>query len=194
MKTPALFAVPILLAILPVTGGASLLWRTQQQDPKAAPVSGAPTSALGIDPTKEADIRKLLEVVGTRQLANQTMQSTLGTMKPLLMNALPPGEYREKLVELFFAKFQSKYGDQQIVDLAVPVYDKYFSDEEIKELTKFYATPLGKKTIVALPKVVADLQSAGAKSGQEAGRQSMEEVLAEHPDLAKAMEEAKQKQ
>jgi hypothetical protein len=194
MKNPALIAVLIVLTTLPMTGRASLLWRTQQQDPKAATARGTPTSALGIDPMKEADIRNLLEVVGTRQLANQMMQSMLSTMKPMLMNALPPGEYREQLIELFFAKFQTKYGDQQIVDLAVPVYDKYFSDEEIKELTKFYATPLGKKTIEVLPKVVADLQAAGAKSGREAGRQSMEEVLAEHPDLAKAMEESKQRQ
>jgi hypothetical protein len=194
MKKPALVMLLSILILLPAAGRAGLLWQAQQQDPKAATVQGAPTPALGIDPAKEADIRNLLEVVGTRQLANQAMQSMLSSMKPMLMNALPAGEYREKLIDLFFAKFQTKYGEQQIVDMAVPIYDKYFSDGEIKELTKFYATPLGKKTIVALPKLMADLQAVGAKSGEEAGRQSMEEVLAEHPDLAKAMEEAKPKQ
>jgi hypothetical protein len=193
MKNIAIFAGLLLLVLFPATGRTDL--RLQQQNPKpATPVPAAPTSALGVDPAKEADIRNLLEVVGTRQLATQTLQSMLPAMKSMLTNALPVGDYREKLIDLFFAKFQTKYGDQQIVDLAVPIYDKYFSDEEIKELTRFYGTPLGKKTIVALPKLLADLQAEGAKSGEEAGRQSMEEVLAEHPELAKAMEEARQKQ
>src|SRR3984893_16588461 len=131
MKKAALVTVLIVLILLPASGRQGLLRHAQQQDPKAATAQGAPTPALGIDPVKEADIRNLLEVVGTRQLANQAMQSMLSSMKPMLMNALPPGEYREKLIDLFFAKFQTKYGEQQIVDMAVPIYDKYFSDQEI---------------------------------------------------------------
>jgi hypothetical protein len=33
-------------------------------------------------------------------------------------------------------------------------------------------------------------QAAGAKFGEEAGRQAMAELLAEHPELQKALEEA----
>ena len=41
-----------------------------------------------------------------------------------------------------------------------------------------------------LPKVMAELQAAGQKQGEELGRQSMMEVLAEHPEMEKALQAA----
>ncbi len=41
-----------------------------------------------------------------------------------------------------------------------------------------------------MPQLVAEAQAAGSKWGESIGRQSMMEVLAEHPDLKKALEES----
>ena len=72
-------------------------------------------------------------------------------IKPLLTSSFPPGEYREKLIDLFFAKFHSKRDLQQLLDLAIPPYDKYYSPEDLKRLIQFYATPVGQKTLTVLP-------------------------------------------
>jgi hypothetical protein len=93
-------------------------------------------------------------------------------------------------VDLFFEKFHAKLDLQKLLDLAVPMYDKYFSDEEVKGLVLFYQTPLGQKALKAMPQLSGELMEAGSKMGEELGRQSMVEVLTEHPDLEKAMEEA----
>ncbi len=143
-----------------------------------------------IDPAKEADIRHLLEVTGARSLASQTMANMENSIKPMMTNALPPGEYRAKLIDLFFTKFQAKLDTQHLVDLAVPIYDRYLSDDDIKGLTQFYQTPLGQKTLTVLPKLLGECQEAGRKWGSGVGRQAMLEVLAEHPELEKAMEDA----
>jgi hypothetical protein len=122
------------------------------------------------------------------------MQSVGGTMqqlKPLMTNALPPGTYREQLVDLFVVEFQSKFDINQILELAVPAYDRHFSHEEINELIKFYQTPLGQKAISTLPKLSNELRADGGRVGQQIGRDAMAEVLAEHPDLAQQLEEAK---
>src|SRR5262245_61606994 len=75
-------------------------------DPQAASASKASSATQSkIDPAKEADIRKLLDLVGTKALVSQTIDSMSKSIKPLLTNSLPPGQYREKLVDLFFAKF-----------------------------------------------------------------------------------------
>lgn len=152
------------------------------------------TAQSKIDPAKEADIRRLLEVSGAKNLMMQTMQDMEKTIKPMMTNALPPGEYREKLVDLFFNKFQSKMNMQELVDMLIPIYDKYFSAEEVKGLVKFYETPLGQKSISALPKMMVELQEVGRNWGENLGRQSMQEVLAEHPDLAQALQTAGEKQ
>jgi hypothetical protein len=144
-----------------------------------------------LDPVKEADIRQLLQVTNAAGIAAQSMDQMEKIIRPTISRSLPPGDYRDKLVDLFFEKFRSKRSPDQLVDLIVPIYDKYYSDDEIKGLIQLYQTPLGKKMLAVLPNVMAESQAAGAAWGQDLGRQSMLEVLAEHPELAKALEEAK---
>ena len=108
----------------------------------------------------------------------------------MMEKLLPPGDYRDKLIDLFFAKFRSKADLQVLVNLAVRMYDKYLSEEEIKGLIQFYSTPLGQKTLSVLPKLTVEMQSESMKWGEELGRQSMIEVLSEHPELRKALEDA----
>jgi uncharacterized protein len=171
-----------------------------QSGPKPAPAK-APTAATSataqsattqnkIDPAKEADIRRLLEVSGAKKLVTQTMASMTTSVRPVLSNSLPPGEYREKLIDLFFAKFQSKADSAQLLDLAVPLYDKYFSQDEIKGLIRFYETPLGQKLLSVLPQLMDEMSEIGRKWGEQAGRDSMQEVLTEHPEMQQALEAA----
>jgi len=167
--------------------------RAQSTPATAAKAGQSATAKAGIasqskiDPAKEADIRKLLELVGTKAIISQTMDSMSKSIKPLLTNSLPPGEYREKLVDLFFAKFTAKADVERLLDLAVPVYDRNFSQQEIRGLIEFYQTPLGQKAIATLPKVTAELQEQGRKWGEDVGKDCMVEVLSEHPELAEAL-------
>ena len=174
--------------------GAAVCYAQAQPSspPKSAPApsGSALDQAAAIDPAKAADIRRLLDLVGTKDLVMQSMSGTMKQLKPLMTNALPPGAYREQLVDLFVTKFQSKFDMNQILDLAVPAYDRHFSHEEIKELIKFYQTPLGQKAISTLPKLSDELRDEGGRVGRQIGRDAMAEVLAEHPDLAQQLEEA----
>jgi len=150
----------------------------------------ASKSAAKMDPEKEAAIRKLFEISGTQKTMEQVLAGMSANMKPELAKMLPPGEYQGKLIPLFFERFQSKLKIDDLLALTIPVYDKYLSKEDIDGLAQFYQTPLGKKMISVLPQVLIESQTAAMNLGEQIGRQSMLEVLAEHPDLEKAMEEA----
>ena len=171
------------------------------QDPK--PVQTAPAkpavppaqaasgdSASSIDPAKETAIRKMFDVMGMTKMMQQVLEGMSNNMKPMLMTSLPTGEYREKLVDLFLQRFQSKLHVEQLMDLAVPIYAKYFSKEELEGLMRFYQTPLGQKTLSVLPQTLVEMQTQSMKLGEKLGREAMIEVLDEHPDLKKALEEA----
>jgi hypothetical protein len=175
-----------LLLWIAALGLGSVLGLGQTQP--VAPAAAAQDTS--IDPAKATDIRMLLDLVGTKELVTQSFGGSMDQIKPLVTKALPPGAYREKLVDLFFAKFQSKVNLDQFLTMAVPVYDKYFTADEIKALIAFYRTPIGKKSISVLPTLTEELRQKGEKWGQEIGRNSMAEVLAEHPDLAAEMEAA----
>ncbi len=153
--------------------------------------SASPGVTAKIDQGKGADIRRLLDIGGTKASMSQAMAGMEQSIRPLLANSFPPGEYRDKLIDLFFEKFHSKADPQQMLDLAVPIYDKYLSDEEVKGLIEFYSTPLGQKAVNVLPKMMSECGEAGRKWGEGIGRESMMDVLSEHPELEKAMQDAK---
>jgi hypothetical protein len=164
----------------------------QTSSTKPAPPSGLTATRGGaqVDSQKAADIRRLLELTGAGGLSAQMMQATEANMRPLIERSLPPGDYRARLIDLYFEKFHTKASAAELVELIVPVYDRHFSDDEIKQLISFYQTPVGKKAIAELPQVLAESQRIGSEWGQRVGRESMDEVLAEHPELKAAMEEA----
>ena len=194
MKSPARLALILLLAAIctQAQNSAPQAAPSAQSAPstKTAPDATAPAAQSQIDPVKAADIAKLIEISGAAELSTQMIADMGKNLRPLMMSSLPPGDYRERLLDLFFAKFQSKVDANVIKTLAVPIYDKYFTDDEIKGLTAYYSTPLGKKTLSVMPKLVSELQENGRKWGEGVGRDSMEEVLAEHPELKQALEDA----
>ena len=143
-----------------------------------------------IDPAKEADIRRLLEVTGVKTIVAQTVAGMTDNIRPVLRQSFPPGDYRDKLIDLFLERFQAKVGVEELMSLSIPIYDKYFSQEEIRSMIRFYETPLGQKTIQVLPQLMEEMRKKGEELGSKLGEQAMTEVLAEHPDLAEAIEKA----
>jgi len=154
-----------------------------------APAESQTVDLSRIDPAKVANIRILQELRGDKRNAVQVMDTMLNSIRPLMSKSLPPGEYRDKLIDLFMQRIRTMDLAQQILDAAIPIYDKYLSDDDIKGLIQFYQTPVGKKLTSVTPMMTAELQSVGEKRGQDAGRQAMLQVLAEHPDVAKALED-----
>jgi hypothetical protein len=144
-----------------------------------------------IDPQKEADIRRLLQVMGAERAMTQAMANMETNIRPLITSSFPAGEYRDRLIQLFFEKFHSKIDLQELVGLAMPVYDKYLSDTDIKGLIEFYSTPLGQKVINVLPNIMTESGEKGRQWGERIGRESMIEVLQEHPDLQEALQARK---
>lgn len=185
----------LFLCLLPAQATAQTTQKSpdpQSSEPRAQssqPGTGA-TPVAKIDPEKEAAIRRLIALTGGTTVVNQVMDGMQKNMKPMLVKSLPPGEYRDKLIDLFFEKFRSKADAGQLVNMTVQVYDKYLSEEDINGLIQFYSTPLGQKAISVLPKLTIELQGEGMKWGESLGRDSMTEVLSEHPELRKALEEA----
>lgn len=192
MKIFAALVFSVLLSALPSYGQD----RQRPDDSINAPSqaqmsrSGDAAARAAIDPVKAADIQRLIEVAGMKTLMMQSMDQMEKNIRPTLTKSLPPGAYRARLLDLFFEKFHSKINLQDFLDMAAVAYDKYFSDEDIKGLTQFYQTPLGQKTLTVLPQLSAELLAQGMRKGEEAGRDSMAEVLAEHPELERQLQEA----
>ncbi len=67
----------------------------------------------------------------------------------------------------------------KINELYVPIYKRYFTLQEIRELTEFYNTPIGKKLAMSLPTLNGDLLKAGQEAGKEVAIKILEKLKAE---------------
>lgn len=113
-------------------------------------------------------------------------------MKGLMTSALPRGRYRKQLVNLFFQKFNSKVTPRAWEKLAIPIYEKNFSDSDVKQLIRFYETPFGQKYVTTMPRMLSQIQVKANAWGEKMGQQSMHEVLSEHPKLARELRRAQE--
>jgi hypothetical protein len=154
------------------------------------PPSGDTDTPQKVDPATEADIRQLMDLAGTKATVTRMMNNMEQSMRPLLLRAFPPGKYREKLVLLFFDKFHTKVNAEAVVDITIPIYALYLTDDEVKQLIHFYHTPLGKKWISVQPRMQEELQPRARAWGSQMGREALMEVLQEHPELAEQLKDA----
>src|SRR6266853_4431341 len=100
---PIAFASCLLLATL--CSGQE----TQEPNSNQNVVASAKASRAQIQAqqAKQADIRRLLELTGAAGMAAQSMDGLEKSIRSLMSDSLPPGDYRDQLVDLFFQKFHS---------------------------------------------------------------------------------------
>jgi hypothetical protein len=115
--------------------------------------------AEAIDPQKEKDIRALLEVSGTAKLGMQVLEQMITQMRRTHPDVPPQ----------FWEAFKKEVSADDFIDLIVPVYARHFSDEEVKELIKFYQSPIGQKLVREQPLMMRELMIAGQQWGAELG-------------------------
>jgi uncharacterized protein len=120
-------------------------------------------------PTKEENIRKLLTMTDARGTFKRSLETQISVMKRT-MSQIPPKFWDEVLKEA---------NPDTFIEFIVPIYDKYFSNDEIMGLIAFYETPLGKKTVATLPQVMAESAEAGGKYGQEVANKVIQKMQAE---------------
>jgi hypothetical protein len=119
--------------------------------------------------TKEGDIRKLIDVVGGGNLAVQMASMWTQGVMQAYRAANPDMPERaavvieKEITAMLSEKMNAKGG---FMDQVVPIYDKYFTHAEIKDLLGFYETPTGKKAISVLPQVMNESAQAGQAWGQ----------------------------
>lgn len=143
-----------------------------------------------IDPAKEADIRRLLELSGGQRTMDNLSAAMQGHLNSMMQDKMPPGEegkraqeFSNKMMEKMFAYM--KYDD--LVELMIPVYDKHLTHDEIKGLIHFYETPLGKRLLETLPRITEESMMVMLPWARQTTERVMAEMAEEFPEFWPAM-------
>ena len=146
----------------------------------ARPSATAPAATSSDQEAKRADIRKLIELTGAANISAQVMQQIIGPLRDGFPDV--PAE--------FWDSFTKEIRSDELIDFIVPIYDRYYTREDIHELTAFYESPVGKKTVKVLPKLSAEAISAGQEWGRTVADRAMRKLKQQGYDKTSSLRRA----
>ena len=170
-----------------IQGGAQNAAQAAPQSASASQdrAATAPSNA-SIDPAKEADIRSLMELVGARDLVQDGVNNAIEQAREKLLTAVPDNEKGQAFVNAFATGYQKKLDLEQINEQLVGIYDRHYTDEEIKGLLQFYGSPLGQKVAAEMPKINREVQAVVRASSGKAAREALAEVKQQNPEIGQS--------
>ena len=110
--------------------------------------------------TKIQDIRRMLVLSGSGKLGIQVMRQLLQYQR----------QANPEVPQEFWEEFMSEVDPNELIELIVPIYARYFSHEDVKGMILFYESPVGKKLVSVQPLITRDSMSAGQQWGMAIGR------------------------
>gem|GEM_PF-489624 len=159
-----------------------------QNPVQAAPqnTGAAQGATKSIDPVKAADIRALMELVGVRDMVQESVTTSSEQFREKLLATVPNNDKGQAFVNAFVSSYEKKYDVDQFAEQMVAVYDKHYSEDEIKGLLQFYGSPLGQKVAAEMPKINREIQDAARAASTKAAKESLLAVKEQNPEVGQS--------
>lgn len=125
--------------------------------------------AHAVEPSKQADIEHLLDITGAMALAQQMSAASVAELTRMLRHARP--DIPERVLRVVATEVDAVVAEN-VADLRtriVPLYDEYFSADEIRELIAFYSSGVGRRTVEVMPQLMGRSMEAGKQWGESLG-------------------------
>jgi hypothetical protein len=118
---------------------------------------------------KRTDILKLLENTGSADIGKQMAVAVVGQMTHAMKELRP--DIPQRILDVLPVEVEAVFEENMasFVEIVVPIYHRYFTAAEIKELLRFYSTDLGKKAIRVMPALMNESMLAGQEWGRRLG-------------------------
>lgn len=183
----------VLALVIIYVGTFFLAIQGASQNPvSAAPESGAghdqtnPTQGRPIDPVKDADIRSLMELIGAHDQMQDAVSNSSEQYREKLLATVPNNDKGQAFVTSFIESYQKKFDVDQMTEQLVAIYDRHYTDDEIKTLLQFYGSPVGQKVAAETPKIGREIQAASRTTGAKAAKDALQALRAQNPEIGQS--------
>ncbi len=156
------------------------------QSPAIAQENSGQNQAKPIDPVKDADIRLLLELVGARDQVQDGLNNAAEQYRQNLLETVPNNDKGQAFVNDFVASYQKNFEPNQVTDQLVAIYDKHFTEDEIKGLLQFYGSPLGQRVASETPKISREVQAASRFASNRAAKEALQALRLQNPEIGQS--------
>jgi uncharacterized protein len=122
-----------------------------------------------ISPEKRVEIEKMLRLTGMERLMDQMKGQMITGLKPTAPT----------LPDAFWERIEKELDMGELIEQILPVYDKYYTLEDLRAVNGFYSSPAGQKILKTLPEVMQESMKIGQEWGEKIGERVGREVVAE---------------
>ena len=110
-------------------------------------------------PAEDKNVKKLMEITGAKDMSMLLMKQMSLYFKKMDPNV--PNEFWDDMLK--------EVDSNEIVTKIIPVYKKYFTNEDILKAIEFYESDTGKKFVSHQGKVFNESRIVGEEWGKEIG-------------------------
>jgi uncharacterized protein len=130
------------------------------EDSNEKDTKGARLNSSSINDDYNELVRKIFEITGSENLFRTSIVQIIQIYKQQKFNI--PESYWNSLEKEFM-----DVSINDLTDMILPIYKKYYSKDDLIKLIEFYQTPVGKKLIETQPSIAKELLQVGADWGSQ---------------------------
>lgn len=128
--------------------------------------AGAQTTvSIAPDAASKEDVKKLFDVMASREQMSQMMQQLFAQMRSLNREEIK--KRRPEITDAELTRMDRESEDlmknfplDEMLSDMIPVYQRHFTKSEVDALTAFYSSPPGQKFLHEMPAVTAETMRA----------------------------------
>lgn len=119
------------------------------------------TVSIAPDAASKEDVKKLFDVMASREQMQQMLQQVFSQMRSLSHEQIKqrhPDISQEEIARMdrLSTDFIKKFPVDDMLNDLMPIYQKHFTKSEIDALIAFYSSPTGQKFLYEMPAVTAE--------------------------------------
>jgi hypothetical protein len=119
------------------------------------------TVSIAPDAASKEDVKKLFDVMASREQMQQMLQQVFSQMRSLSHEQIKqrhPDISQEEIARMdrLSTDFIKKFPVDDMLNDMMPIYQKHFTKSEIDALIAFYSSPTGQKFLHEMPAVTAE--------------------------------------
>ncbi|WP_028980442.1 DUF2059 domain-containing protein [Sporocytophaga myxococcoides] len=118
-------------------------------------------SFVSVGQGKKADLKKLFNLIQTEKMIDGTMNNLVSAIKQQTSGQIQGADSKEKFDKYIeFVMNEAKELSKKLVNVEmIEIYDKHFTEKEVKDLIAFYESPTGQKFIEKTPEITKDMMN-----------------------------------
>jgi len=109
------------------------------------------------EPATTKSIKQLMIKTGAGNMSIQMMNQMIPALKKMIPDA----------PDTFWKDIMAEVNPDSMENMVIPIYQKHFSEKDIKAINAFYDTPAGKKFIRVQPAIMQESMAIGQQWGRQ---------------------------